>query len=86
MSGTVDLKRARSVLKSVFGYEDFRPGQAEIVEAVALELDLETQPFMVSTAALQSGDATGSGRDAGATAGAELSGISRGDNGGGRDR
>jgi ATP-dependent DNA helicase RecQ len=34
MTSTVDLKRARSVLSSVFGYEDFRPGQAEIVEAV----------------------------------------------------
>lgn len=29
-----DLSKARTLLKEVFGYDDFRPGQAEIVEAV----------------------------------------------------
>ena len=28
------MHRARQVLKSVFGYDDFRPGQAEAVEAI----------------------------------------------------
>src|SRR5215211_7528119 len=31
---TSRLADARSALKSVFGYDDFRPGQAEIVAAV----------------------------------------------------
>ena len=26
--------RARALLKSVFGYDDFRPGQADIIDAV----------------------------------------------------
>src|SRR3954453_8260226 len=32
--------RARAVLKQVFGYDDFRPGQREIVEAVLAGEDL----------------------------------------------
>ena len=71
----------------ISGYVDQNPEVgAEVVEAVSLELELETQPFLVSATGLQNGDAAGSGRDAGATAGAELSGISRGEGGGRRDR
>ena len=70
----------------ISGYVDQTPVVgAEIVEAVSLELELETLPFLVSTAALQ-GDPAANGRDGGATAGAERSGISRGDGAGRRDR
>jgi ATP-dependent DNA helicase RecQ len=34
------LAQARAALKSVFGYDDFRPGQAEIVEAVLAGEDI----------------------------------------------
>ena len=29
-----DMQRALSILKSVFGYDAFRPGQAEVLEAI----------------------------------------------------
>ncbi len=35
-----DLANARAVLKSVFGYDDFRPGQREIVEAAIAGRDV----------------------------------------------
>ncbi|HKH97139.1 MAG TPA: DEAD/DEAH box helicase, partial [Beijerinckiaceae bacterium] len=31
---TIRLANARAALKSIFGYDDFRPGQAEIISAV----------------------------------------------------
>ena len=37
---TSRLADARSALKSVFGYDDFRPGQAEIVAAVLAGQDV----------------------------------------------
>jgi ATP-dependent DNA helicase RecQ len=37
---TGDLKRAAATLRSVFGYDSFRPGQAEIIEAVLAGRDV----------------------------------------------
>ena len=37
---TGDMRRATAVLKRVFGYADFRPGQGEIVGAVLAGRDV----------------------------------------------
>src|SRR3712207_3162034 len=37
---TIRLANARAALKSVFGYDDFRPGQAEIISAVLAGRDV----------------------------------------------
>ena len=34
------LARARAILKSTFGYDDFRPGQGEVIEAALRGDDL----------------------------------------------
>src|ERR1700761_3048842 len=37
---TGDLRRAAATLKAVFGYDAFRPGQADIIEAVLAGKDV----------------------------------------------